>query len=181
MTRQSTPPTTAGMSAAEVVAANEELDRLLLEELERADLARPPRADGEWAAAEVAAHLAEFPHFFASEIERWRSDPGVAVGRTHDDEGRLAAVAAAWSDDPSRLRSRVREAFSVLGAALQQLSDADITAATHNVKYGEEPLSAFLDRYVVSHKAGHLEQLRALASERHDPPRKEPVSDDEQR
>ncbi|HET9093077.1 MAG TPA: hypothetical protein VFN50_11755 [Acidimicrobiales bacterium] len=171
--------TTAGMTAAEVVAANEELDRLLLEELGRADLARPPRDDGEWVAVEVAAHLAEFPHFFAGEIERWRSHPGSTVGRTHDDEGRLAAVAAAWSADPSRIRSRVSEALSVLAAALGQLSDSDIAAATRNVKYGEEPLSAFLDRYVIGHKAGHLEQLRALAAERD--PRKEPVSDDDER
>ena len=30
------------------------------------------------------------------------------------------------------------------------------------MKYGPEPLSAFFDRYVLDHKAGHLEQLRAL-------------------
>jgi hypothetical protein len=32
------------------------------------------------------------------------------------------------------------------------------------VKYGPEPLSAFLDRYVTGHKAGHLDQLRARAA-----------------
>jgi hypothetical protein len=30
------------------------------------------------------------------------------------------------------------------------------------VKYGAEPLAAFLDRYVIAHKAGHLDQIRAL-------------------
>ncbi len=173
--------TTAGMTAVEVVAANEALDRLLLEELGRADLARAPRSGGEWVAVEVAAHLAEFPHFFAAEIGRWRADPDAVVGRTHDDESRLAAVAAAWSDDPSRIPSRVGEAFSALAGALCRLSDGDIAAATRNIKYGEEPLSAFLDRYVVGHKAGHLEQLRALAAERDHPPRGEPVSDDDER
>jgi hypothetical protein len=30
------------------------------------------------------------------------------------------------------------------------------------VKYGAEPLTAFLERYIVGHKSGHLEQIRAL-------------------
>ena len=42
--------------------------------------------------------------------------------------------------------------------------DDDVEAKTENVKYGPEPLSAFFDRYVIAHKAGHLDQLRALAT-----------------
>jgi hypothetical protein len=48
---------------------------------------------------------------------------------------------------------------------LETLSDNDVDAKTENVKYGPEPLSAFLDRYVISHKSGHLDQLRSLAAE----------------
>ncbi len=54
----------------------------------------------------------------------------------------------------------MREALADLAGALRPLVDADLTAGTVNVKYGDEPLTAFLDRYVLGHKAGHVEQLR---------------------
>ncbi|HEV7688461.1 MAG TPA: hypothetical protein VGQ80_17930, partial [Acidimicrobiia bacterium] len=57
----------------------------------------------------------------------------------------------------------MRNAFAELAAALEALSDDDVEAKTENVKYGPEPLTAFFDRYVIGHKAGHLDQLRALA------------------
>ncbi len=157
------------MSAAEVVAVNTDLDGQLLDELGRADLARSGGAE-EWVAGEVAAHLAEFPRFFAGEIDRWLADPSATVGRTHTDERRLAAVAAAGRLDRAATRAAVASSFAVLAAALERLTDEDVESPTRNLKYGEEPLSAFLDRYVVGHKAGHLEQLRALGSR----PRGEP-------
>ena len=58
----------------------------------------------------------------------------------------------------------MRSAFTELAAALELLVDDDVEAKTENVKYGPEPLTAFLDRYVIGHKAGHLDQLRALAA-----------------
>lgn len=159
----------AALSAAEVVAVNARLDSQLLDELGRADLARPGGAE-HWVAAEVAAHLAEFPLFFAAEIDRWLADRSVTVGRTHDDERRLAAVAAAGGLDHAAAQAAVASSFAVLAAALGRLGDGDIRAATHNVKYGEEPLSAFLDRYVLGHKSGHLEQLRAMQPQQADRP-----------
>ena len=58
----------------------------------------------------------------------------------------------------------MRSAFAELAAELETLSDDDMDAKTENVKYGPEPLSAFFDRYVIGHKAGHLDQLRSLAA-----------------
>jgi hypothetical protein len=57
----------------------------------------------------------------------------------------------------------MHSAFTELAAELDKLRDEDIDAKTENVKYGPEPLTAFFDRYVLGHKAGHLDQLRALA------------------
>ena len=62
------------------------------------------------------------------------------------------------------LVAAMRVALRELAAVLDTLSDDDVEAKTENVKYGPEPLSAFCDRYVIGHKAGHLDQLRALAS-----------------
>ena len=151
------------MKAEEVRARNRFFDEELLAEAEAFDSERFREApDGEWSAAQVLAHLGEFPRFFAGELQRWRDDPTAVVGRTHEHPVRLAAVSAA-AEELDALMTAMRSAFAELAGALRTLPDDALEAKTENVKYGPEPLSAFLDRYVLDHKAGHLEQLRALA------------------
>ena len=150
------------MTADELRTANRRLDTALLELAAAADPALLHTGPaGEWSLAQVLAHLGEFPSFFADHLRRWRTDPDAVVGRTHDHPVRLAAV-----DDPlgqlEELVAAARRAFAELAAELETLNDDDLDAATNNVKYGIEPLTAFLDRYVVGHKTGHLEQIRAL-------------------
>ncbi|MDQ1499009.1 MAG: hypothetical protein QOI86_2349, partial [Actinomycetota bacterium] len=84
------------------------------------------------------------------------------IGRTMEHPVRLAAVESP-ADALGELVAGMRAAFAELAAALEALSDDDVEAKTENVKYGPEPLTAFFDRYVIGHKAGHLDQLRALA------------------
>jgi hypothetical protein len=152
------------MKAAELRSRNRFLDEELLAEAEAFDPDRLYEAPaGEWSAAQVLAHLGEFPRFFAGELQRWRTDPSAVVGRTHEHPVRLAAVASP-AQGLSELKADMRAAFAELAAALEHLSDDDIEAKTENVKYGPEPLTAFFDRYVIDHKAGHLDQLRALAA-----------------
>ncbi|HYT39692.1 MAG TPA: DinB family protein, partial [Acidimicrobiia bacterium] len=152
------------MTAAEIRAENARLDEELLAEAEAFDPARlEEAAPGEWSAAQVMAHLGEFPRFFAGELRRWREDPAAVVGRTHEHPVRLAAVASP-ADALDDLVAAMRVALRELAAALDGLSDDDVDAKTENVKYGPEPLAAFFDRYVIGHKAGHLDQLRALAT-----------------
>lgn len=151
------------MRAEEVRARNRFFDEELLAEAEGFDPERLHEApDGEWSAAQVLAHLGEFPRFFAGELQRWRDDPTAVVGRTHEHPVRLAAVSSP-AEALSELMAAMRSAFAELAGALRTLPDDAVEAKTENVKYGAEPLSAFLDRYVLGHKAGHLEQLRALA------------------
>lgn len=150
------------MAAAELRAANGRLDAELLAEAEGSDPAALHFApDGEWSLAQVLAHLGEFPCFFAEHLRRWRQDPSAVIGRTHEHPQRLAAVA-----DPKgqleELVAAARKAFAVLAAELDGLTDDDLVAATENVKYGREPLAGFMERYVVGHKAGHLDQIRSL-------------------
>ncbi|MGH9011188.1 MAG: DinB family protein [Acidimicrobiia bacterium] len=153
------------MSADDVRAENRRLDAALLAEAERFDPARLTKApDGEWSAAQVLAHLGEFPRFFAGELRRWRDDPSAVIGRTHEHPVRLAAVESP-AEVLGELMAGMRSAFAELAAELENLRDEDVDAKTENVKYGPEPLSAFFDRYVVGHKAGHLDQLRSLAAE----------------
>jgi hypothetical protein len=150
------------MTADDVRVENARLDGELLGEAQAADPDGLHRAaEGEWSLAQVLAHLGEFPRFFAEQLRRWRADPAAVIGRTHEHAARLAAV-----DDPAgqldELVAVARSAFAELAEELTRLSDADLEAPTENVKYGPEPLFAFLDRYVVGHKTGHLEQIRAL-------------------
>jgi hypothetical protein len=152
------------VNADEVRAENARLDAALLAEAQSFDPSRLTAApDGEWSAAQVLAHLGEFPRFFAGELRRWQADPAAVIGRTIEHPVRLAAVEspAAALDG---LIAGMRAAFAELTAALEPIGDDDVEAKTENVKYGPEPLAAFFDRYVISHKAGHLEQLRALGS-----------------
>jgi hypothetical protein len=151
-------------TADDVRAENRRLDEALLAEAESFDPARLGEAPvGEWSAAQVLAHLGEFPRFFAGELRRWKDDPSAVIGRTLEHPVRLAAV-----ESPAQARAELvaglRSAFTELEGALALLADDDVEAKTENVKYGPEPLSAFLDRYVIGHKAGHLDQLRALAA-----------------
>jgi hypothetical protein len=150
------------VKAEEIKARNRFYDEELLHEAELFDPDRLHEApDGEWSAAQVLAHLGEFPRFFAGELQRWRDDPAAVIGRTHEHPVRLAAVSSP-PEAMSELTAAMRSAFAELARALNTLSDDELQAKTENVKYGPEPLSAFFDRYVLDHKAGHLEQLRAL-------------------
>jgi hypothetical protein len=153
------------VTADEVRAENGRLDGELLAAAERFDPARLSFApEGEWSAAQVMAHLGEFPRFFAGELRRWRDDPSAVIGRTMEHPVRLAAVGSP-AEALHELVAGMRSAFAELAAELEHLADEDVDAKTENVKYGPEPLTAFFDRYVVGHKAGHLDQLRALAAE----------------
>jgi len=152
------------MTAEDLRSENRRLDEALLAEAEPFDPDRLGVAPGgEWSAAQVLAHLGEFPRFFAGELRRWRDDPSAVIGRTHEHPVRLAAVESP-AEALGELVAGMRAAFAELAAVLDPLTDDDVEAKTENVKYGPEPLSAFFDRYVIGHKAGHLEQLRALGS-----------------
>ncbi|HLY30353.1 MAG TPA: maleylpyruvate isomerase N-terminal domain-containing protein, partial [Ktedonobacterales bacterium] len=118
-----------------------------------------PGAD-EWTLAELLAHLAEFPRYFADDLALLLRQDAAAVGRTHEHPERLAAVAAAHGRTLASLRADLDAALDALARQLDAIKDEDLSRTTQNRKYGAEPLRAFLDRYVLSHKAGHLDQLR---------------------
>lgn len=157
-------PTTTVSSAADAAQQNAELDRTILDQEYPAALihtqppARPDDADP-WTVAEQLCHIAEFQRFFRSHLEAWLEDPAVEVGRTHEHEERLAAIETAAGRGPAELVSDIRAAADGLASTLAKLEDDHLTAPMNNVKYGSEPLTAFLDRYVIGHKRAHVEQL----------------------
>lgn len=149
-------------SADAVRRRNSELDtalRALVDEI-RADELHVDPQNGEWTLAENLAHIGEFPRFFRPQLQSCLREDGAVVGRTHEHEGRLAAVAAAPERDLADLRGGVDDALVELADALDELRDEHLVVVTENAKYGPEPLTAFLDRYIVGHKAAHVSQLR---------------------
>lgn len=152
-------------SAAEVRDRNAALDRNLRDlaaQISAEALTRDP-GDNEWTLAQLLAHLGEFTHFFAQDLSGWL-DAGAGrdelpVGRTHEHPVRLAAV----SDPPAQLDqllAGVDASFQELTAVLSRLEDDHLNASMNNRKYGTEPLTDYVDRYILGHKAGHEAQLR---------------------
>lgn len=150
--------TSAGLSAR-----NNALD-LQLRELARQvtdERLRADPGDGEWTLAENLAHIGEFPRFFAREITAMVSAAGdVEVGRTHEHPERREAIAAAEGKSRNQLIEAVGTAIEEMAEAVGQVTDDDLHRAFTNRKYGKEPLTAYLERYVLGHKAAHVDQLR---------------------
>ncbi|WP_422768841.1 maleylpyruvate isomerase N-terminal domain-containing protein [Plantactinospora sp. WMMC1484] len=159
------------MNAAEVRGRNQALDDLIADTMELLDparlheLERKPAGQEAWSAAMVLAHLGEFPCFFAGELRRFLADPAAPVGRTHEHPERLAAVAAARGRSYEELRAGVTSAAAELAVALRELDDHHLAMTTNNRRYGPEPLTAFLDRYVIGHKQQHADQLAPFRKE----------------
>jgi hypothetical protein len=159
------------VNADEVRRRNAELDDRILSIVDLVDPARlhlledKPAGEEAWSAAMVLAHLAEFPRFFAADLRRFLADPAAPVGRTHEHPERLAAVAAARDRSLDELRAAVAAAVADLAAALDGLRDHHLATLSQNRRYGPEPLTAFLDRYVLGHKQSHERQLADLVKE----------------
>lgn len=151
----------AELTADQVRVDNADLDGRLLalgRELD-GDLLAAHDDDRSWSAAQVLAHLGEFPRFFAGDLRRLLADPAQPVGRTVEHDERLAAVAAAEGKSLPELILAMEGAFAELAETLRGLDDHHLGSMTQNRKYGAEPLTTFLDRYVLGHKRGHLNQL----------------------
>ena len=58
------------------------------------------------------------------------------------------------------LQAELDASLDRLAAALAEVRDEHPGRGRRNRKYGPELLGAFLDRYAISHKAGHIKQLR---------------------
>lgn len=151
----------AELSADQVRADNADLDRRLLTLSRNLHIGLLTASDDDesWSAAQILAHLGEFPRFFAADLRLMFADPAQPVGRTIEHDERLAAVAAAEGRSLTELIRGLEDAFADMADALDGLGDDHVAGMTQNRKYGTEPMTAFLDRYVIGHKRGHLNQL----------------------
>jgi uncharacterized damage-inducible protein DinB len=164
-----TTPAELARTADEVVGRNRQLDDRLRELVAQAptDRLHDEVGGGEWPLASNLGHIAEFPRFFGRELALVLDQPGIAVmvGRTHEHPERNAAVAGAAAKGHEELAREVDAALDDLGGVLDRLTDGDLQRIVTNRKYGPESLATYLQRYVLSHKAAHVDQLgRTLAA-----------------
>jgi threonine dehydratase len=127
-----------------------------------------PGAEERWEAGQVWAHLAEFPGYWAAQLERVLAarragevEP-IPFGRTKADAGRLAAIERERRTDPAELLRRVAAQLAGLRSLLEGLSAADWEVrGLHQVR-GEMTVREIAESFVVAHLEEHADQLDGL-------------------
>jgi hypothetical protein len=115
-----------------------------------------------WSIAEILGHVQEAIPYWAGEIQRVAANPGVEWGRDHQNESRLAAVAAASQRSAGEVVAGLGNAKNNVIAVLGTLRDQDlqIEGLSRNPRWGVKPMSFVLDHLIVSHLRGHRDQIR---------------------
>ena len=126
-----------------------------------------PGATERWEAGQVWAHLAEFPPYWARQIQivvdgYRQSHSPVPFGRTKADAARIAAIERDRHVDPAALLERVRGAIAEAADRLERLPAGAWEAVGRHPTRGELPLSAIVEEFVVGHLEEHADQLDLL-------------------
>lgn len=115
--------------------------------------------------AQQLGHLAEFPIFFGAQLEAWLDRRRVVVGRTAGEADLNDALTRATELRLAPLLAWLEGALKKFDGTLGRLHDEHLRAVTHNVEFGREPLTSYLDRYIVAHKLAHAGELEATLNE----------------
>ncbi|MGD9935334.1 MAG: DinB family protein [Dehalococcoidia bacterium] len=145
------------------VAAAGEAYAAFVAGLDAAAFHRRPSEDA-WTVAELTGHVSEFLRTFASHAARLAANPGSPVGRTLDDEGRLAALARVGDRSPAQAAGLVREAVSGAVETLRSILPGGWEAAGVRVFNGETiTVAGLVETVILDHMGQHLAQARQAA------------------
>ena len=121
---------------------------------------------GEWPAMSTLAHVVEMLPYWAKQCQGIANDPGQPFGRTHDDPGRLGAIAAHAADPVEAVRTNLQSSAHEALVILRGIPRAAWEKAGQHVRRGtmtiDEVVDEFMVRHVESHAAQVDEALRAL-------------------
>ena len=120
--------------------------------------------EAQWGPPEVLAHVAEMAPFWTGEIERILAggpDP-VPFGRVSTDMLRLGVIERDRSLPPRALYDRAIANLQLLAGRWPELTEADRARIGTHPRLGEMTVGAIADRFIVSHLAEHVDQLRAV-------------------
>jgi uncharacterized damage-inducible protein DinB len=114
-----------------------------------------------WSITEILGHVEEAAPYWAGEIQRVVANPGAEWGRNHQNEARLAAVAATSQRSKQDVVTGFGQAANAVVTALRTLREKDlrIESPSKNPRWGIKPMSFVLDHLIVSHLRGHRDQI----------------------
>jgi hypothetical protein len=121
--------------------------------------------EAQWGPPEGLAHVAEMGPFWTGEIERILAggpDP-VPFGRVSTDSLRLGVIERDRSLPPRALYDRAIADLRLLANRWPELTEADRARVGLHPRLGEMTVAAIADRFLVTHLAEHVEQLRAVS------------------
>jgi hypothetical protein len=150
-------------SATEVRRRNAELDaqlRALAKQIPESSL-HDELSECRRTLAEQLGHLAESATFSNRQLDEWLAGHRIILGR-------VASVDPDFHDGMARATERrlqplvdaLEHSLQELDANLGRLHRGHLKATTHHVVFGREPLTSYLDRYVIRHKTAHARELK---------------------
>jgi hypothetical protein len=123
--------------------------------------------EASWGPPEVLSHLAEMATFWLGEIERVVAGDGTApvpFGRVATDTFRLGIIERDRSLPARELYDRTVSALQRLERRWPTLTETELARVGLHPRLGEMPVSAMADRFIVSHLAEHVVQLRDVTA-----------------
>jgi hypothetical protein len=146
---------------ADLEQAGEDYARFIEVQSPEAFHRRP--APEEWTAAELTGHVAEFPVTFSEQARRVSERPGLQLGRSLDDPGRLAAVQKLAGAGPVEAAAAVRSGIRQAANSLGGISEAGWRAKGQHSRLGEISAREVVEHFILDHLREHLKQAQAAA------------------
>jgi uncharacterized damage-inducible protein DinB len=114
-----------------------------------------------WSILEILCHVEEAVPYWADEIHRVVENPGAEWGRGHQNEARLAAVAASTQREARDVLAGIEKGTQRAVTVLRTLRNEDlaIESPSRNPRLGAKPMSFALDHLLVAHLRDHLRQI----------------------
>jgi len=126
-----------------------------------------PEAD--WGPREVLAHVNEMLPYWATQVRLiLAGDPAEATpfGRVSTDPIRLDRIATDRRLACGDLLDRIAAGLANVEDVLSALTPADLERLGDHPTQGQMTADAAVDRFLVTHLAGHVEQLQAILTRR---------------
>ncbi len=130
-----------------------------VESLSPASLTRRMGGDS-WSVAQLSGHVAEYPSFWAERAVQILANPQEQFGRTHDHEGRMAAIPSLVHAQPAEMATAVRHAFATCLNTLGTLPLEAWTARVYRMTGEELSMLEAIEALVLTHTRDHMQQAR---------------------
>jgi hypothetical protein len=120
--------------------------------------------EASWNPPELLAHVAEMTPYWIGQIDRvlhGYPEP-VSFGRVQTDEERIEAIGRDRALPVAELYARIGSGTEQAAERLRTLSAADLERLGTHPTLGEMTVRAIVERMLLTHLAGHVEQLTAI-------------------